>query len=415
MEVRRLKVERSTLGKKLSMPALPSQYKITPADRERHLLPIAQIISDQYAGGQHVTEISQQYVGNCHYDFDATRLVWDGDILVHQWGVWGYPMRIGSARLKTAGIGAVVTREAYRKQGLMHHAATESFGAMRELGYDVSVLRGRHYLKYGYVRAWNYVTYRLTRDEVPDSVLRWPHQPLDPSHLDETFALYNASHDAFSGTAVRPTYRTVESADLLLHGWFQENKLIGYVRAVPTDDKKSLQCLEAAGDVEQGLAVLADLFKQGEYESLTFFTMHHDHPMLKRIRKGAVIVEDRYFDISGWRVRLVNLNSTLEKLHPLLEARLQNSRFEGWRGELCLDAGEQKATLQIEHGAVQVVDKASGGHTLAGPALVRLLIGSDYPAEVIQQEGIRCKGQGFELAQVLFPNLNPMLSHWDEY
>jgi hypothetical protein len=47
--------------------------------------------------------------------------------------------------------------------------------------------------------------------------------------------------------------------------------------------------------------------------------------------------------------------------------------------------------------------------------LVRLLIGSDYPAEVIQQEGIRCKGQGFELAQVLFPNLNPMLSHWDEY
>jgi hypothetical protein len=279
----------------------------------------------------------------------------------------------------------------------------------------VSVLRGRHYVKYGYARAWNYVTYRLARDEVTAPVILWPYQPLDPSHLDEVFALYNASHDAFSGTAVRPTYRAVEAADMALYGWFHENKLSGYVRAVPTDDKKSLQCLEAAGDVEQGLAVLAELFKQGEYEWLTFFTMHHDHPMLKRIRKGAVIVENRYFDISGWRVRLVNLPSTLEKIRPLLEARLQSSRFEGWRGELSLEAGGQKATLQIERGTVQVVDKASGGHALAGPALTRLLIGSDDPAEVIRQEGIRCEGQGFELAQVLFPNLNPMLSHWDEY
>ena len=32
--------------------------------------------------------------------------------------------------------------------------------------------------------------------------------------------------------------------------------------------------------------------------------------------------------------------------------------------------------------------------------------------EVIQQEGIQCEGQDSELAQVLFPNLNPMLSHW---
>jgi len=398
-------------------PPQPSaSFPITPADREKHSLPIAQIVADQYAGGQHVEEISQQYIGNCHYDFDATRLAWDGDALIHHWGVWGYPMRVGSARLKTAGIGAVVTREPYRKQGLMQRAATESFGAMRELGYDVSVLRGRHYVKYGYARAWNYVTYRLTRDEVPAPVIEWPYQSLDPSHLDEIFALYNASHDAFSGTAVRPTYRVTTAADMSLHGWFHENKLSGYVRAVPTDDKKSLQCLEAAGDVEQGLAVLAELFKQGEYESLTFFTMHRDHPMLKRIRKGACIVENKYFDISGWRVRLVNLHSTLEKLCPLFESRLQCSRFENWRGELGLDAGGQSAALHIERGIVQVVDKAaSKQNRLTGPALTRLLIGSDEPAEVIQQEGIQCEGQGFELAQVLFPNLHPMLSHWDEY
>jgi predicted acetyltransferase len=67
-------------------------------------------------------------------------------------------MRVGTARLKTAGIGAVVTREAHRNQGLMHAAAIESLNAMRALGYDLSVLRGRHYVKYGYARGWNYVT-----------------------------------------------------------------------------------------------------------------------------------------------------------------------------------------------------------------------------------------------------------------
>jgi hypothetical protein len=397
------------------MSLLPSNYILTPADREKHLLSIAQIVADQYAGGGHVDEIARQYIGGCHYDFDATRLVWEGDALVHQWGVWGYPMRVESVRLKTAGIGAVTTREAHRKRGLMHAAATESFQAMRDLGYDVSVLRGRHYVKYGYARAWNYVTYRLTRDEVAAPGSPKPYQPLGPAHMDEIVALYNASHENFSGAAVRPTYRMLTDGEMGAYGWFADGKLTGYVRAVPTDDKKSLQCLEAAGDAEQGLAVLSDLFKQVEYESLTFFTLHHDHPMLGRLRKGAVIVENKYFDVSGWRVRLVNLVSTLEKLRPLFEARLQNSRFENWRGDLTLDSGGQKATLRIERGIVQVADKASGGHTLAGGALTRLLIGSDEPLEVIRQEGIRCEGQAFELAQALFPNLHPVMSHWDEY
>jgi hypothetical protein len=29
--------------------------------------------------------------------------------------------------------------------------------------------------------------------------------------------------------------------------------------------------------------------------------------MLQLLRKGSCIVEDRYFDITGWRVRLLNL------------------------------------------------------------------------------------------------------------
>ena len=45
-------------------------------------------------------------------------------------------------------------------------------------GYDLSILRGRHYVKMGYARAWNYVTYRLKLEELPGGEPSKPYQPL---------------------------------------------------------------------------------------------------------------------------------------------------------------------------------------------------------------------------------------------
>jgi hypothetical protein len=392
-------------------------FRLSPADLGQHLGPIAQITADAFAGGQYVQEIGEQYIGHCHYDGDTTRLIWDGERLVHHWGVWGYAMRLETAALKVAGIGAVATEEAYRKRGLMALAARASFEAMQAKGYDLTILRGRHYAKFGYVRAWNYVTYRLTPEEVVGRPTPRPYEALEPARLDEWAALYNESHRAYTGTAVRPTYRTDKGGELKVYGWTDETgHLAGYVRALPSEDKKTLRCLEAAGDPEQGLAVLAEVFKAGAYEALTFFTLPHRHPLLATLRRGACVVETQYFHETGWRVRLVNLQSTLEKIRLQLEARLQRSGLAQWRGALYLDGGEQQANLNIAAGQVQIAPPAPGAHSLrGGAALARLLIGSDEPAEVIQQAGMTCTGQAAELAEVLFPNLYPMLSEWDEY
>jgi hypothetical protein len=51
----------------------------------------------------------------------------------------------------------------------------------------------------------------------------------------------------------------------------------------------------------------------------------------------------------------------------------------------------------------------------AGPELARFLIDSDEPYEIIRQASIDCSGLAQPLAQVLFPNLRLMMSHWDEY
>ena len=391
--------------------------RLTAADPNEHLLPISQITADAFAGGQHVAEISQQYIGNCHYDWDTTRLIWEGDKLVHHWGVWGYPMRLGGVQLKVAGVGAVVTLEAYRQQGLMQTAALASFRAMQENGYDLSILRGRHYAKFGYVRAWNYVTYRLKPEELPRFELKSAYHLLGPDQMAAMDALYNESHANFSGTAVRPTYPMLQASDRNAYGWFDASgKLAGYVCAAPVDDQKTLQCVEAVGDPEQALAVLADLLPQVPYEAVTFFTLPQAHPVLQIIRCGACVVENQYFYHTGWQVRLVNLASTLEKLRPLLENRLQHSHLANWRGLLTLDAGKQKAGLWLENGRITLTSSTDNDDCIdAGPALARLLIGSDDPDEIMQQEAIACTGLGAKLAQVLFPNLHPMLSQWDEF
>jgi hypothetical protein len=396
----------------------PTNLRLIQPDPQQHLRPIGQLAADVFSDGNYVDQFCENYIGNSHYDWQTSRLVLDGDQLIHHWGVWGYNMRLETIQLKVAGIGAVATHPGYRKQGWMHQAAQASFDQMRQDGYDLSILRGRHYVKMGYARAWNYVTYRLKLEELPGQGLLKPYQPLAVDQIGAMDALYNQSHAGFSGSAIRPTYRQRHPDDIGVYAWFsQAGELEGYIRALPAEDNpKILTCLEAAGDPLQGLAVLGDLFRHGEYDSLACFTLPYRHPLLQALRNKACIVEDRYFEVSGWRVRLINLYSTLTKLAPLFEKRLAQSQFAGWGGSLALDAGEQRATLHFRPGKVKVSDGGDAENSiLGGSGIGRLLIGSDEADELIRQEGLECRGSALALARVLFPNLHPMLSHWDEF
>ncbi len=390
---------------------------VHPLEQE-HLRPMGQLAADAFSAGQYVDSFCDNYIGNSHYDWDVSRLAFGGEKLIHHWGVWGYQMRLETIQLKVGGIGAVVTHPDYRKQGVMHLAAQESFGAMKRAGYDLSILRGRHYVKMGYARAWNYVTYRFKLEDFPATDPVPAYQPLGLEHVPEMDALYNQTHAPWTGTAIRPTFYNKHPEDLCVYAWRDATgNLAGYVRAAPAeDDPTTLLCLEAAGDPRQSLMALGDLFRRGGYEKIACFTMPHLHPLLQYLRKGSCTAENRYFDISGWRVRVINLHSALKKLVPLFEERLENSRFAGWTGSLRLEAGEQSATLHFAGGEVAVSDEMPTPHVLRGGAdVARFLIGSDDPDAIIRQAGMECSGLAHPLARALFPNLYPMMSQWDEY
>jgi hypothetical protein len=289
---------------------------------------------------------------------------------------------------------------------------------MQKDGYDISILRGRHYVKMGYARAWNYIHYNIKPEDITKVKLQKPYQQLTVEQIGEVESLYNHAYSGISGTAIRPTYLKKHPDDLHMYGWFDEQgKLEGYIRAMPDEENpKEFQCVEAVGDPLQGLAVLAELYQGRECEKLTCFTLPYLHPMLQYLRKGAVIVEDRYFDISGWRVRIINLHRTLTKLIPLIERRLVESRYANWQGSLLLDAGFVKASINMDRGRVEITEDGFTENVICGGAdTARLLIGSDEPDEIIRQAGMECNGLSVALARVLFPNLHPIMSLWDEF
>ncbi len=75
---------------------MDTSYRMEPVDPQRRTQAIAQITADAFAGGQYVDEISRQYIGNCHYDWQTSRLIWDGDRLVHH-SILAIPTAITSA------------------------------------------------------------------------------------------------------------------------------------------------------------------------------------------------------------------------------------------------------------------------------------------------------------------------------
>ena len=316
---------------------MPELQPIIP-NPEQHLRAMGQLAADAFSNGQYVDAFCDNYIGNSNFDWKVSRLVFDGDKLVHHWGVWGYQMRLESIQLKVGGVGAVVTHPDYRKLGVMHRAADESFEAMAADGYDLSILRGRHYVKMGYARAWNYLHYNVNPEHFPVSEPVPDYQPLTPADIPAMDALYNHSHAEYSGTAVRPTFLNKHAEDICAYAWRDPaGQIQGYVRAVPDEEEpKRLLCVEAVGDPRTCLAVLYDLVRRGMYDKLACFTLPYLHPLLQFLRRGNLIVENRYFEISGWRVRIINLRSTLQKLVPLLEGRLAASRFADWQGNLLL-------------------------------------------------------------------------------
>jgi hypothetical protein len=353
------------------------------------------------------------------YDWqNSTVGVLEGRMVTH-WGIWDYLMRVGNAKLRTAGIGAVATCGFHRKLGLMDITARAGIERAARAGYDLSVLFGigDFYHKFGYVRAWTPTVYRTGVDNLPlDADAPEPQRgPYDPA--DKAIQrIYNREHKGLTGSAVRPTYRScIEWKQCERWSWKDKaGRLTGYV--ITAERGKDLHCLETGGKVQRALAVLGKIARTLGHREVCFPSLHEDHPTAHWLRAGNSHLQRQFIRSGGPMIRILNLRSVLGKLAPVLSARLGSSALAGWKGRLLISEGREKVVLDFHSSGAEVCDAGKADHAIRGDDhIAQLLIGTGSARETLDAAGIRLSGDADMLLPVLFPAQRPMLRELDHF
>ncbi|MCZ6636026.1 MAG: GNAT family N-acetyltransferase [bacterium] len=381
--------------------------KIVVPDRERHLGAISDLwgsLRRQCAG--HLTDP--------YCDWATSRVGLLDDRVVTFWGVFGLDLRVDSASLRTAGVNWVATHSGYRRKGRMEETGQAALAAMREQGYDLTVMNGieGYYERFGYVFAWPKVNFYLSADVLPSDKPGVQIQEFTPGHREDLAAIYNRTYAGVTGTAVRPTHRSFKwPGEFQGYAWLDESgKTAGYV--VGSRGSRSgypFDCVDAAGDPEAILQVVGFLAHRWGYREIQFDRIPLRSMLVQQLRQLGCTVEADYPQSGGYMIRIVNLHSLLEKLCGVLSERLKRSHFQDWQGHLLIGLEKEGVILEIDRGSVCLAPSGTTDHAIrGGDRLAQLVVGTEAPDEVM--DGMQVNGQAKELVEVLFPKQDPQLS-----
>ncbi len=354
------------------------------------------------------------FEGGCDWGVSRIGLL-DGRIVTY-WAVVDYTMRIGTARVRVGGVTCVATHPDYRKRGLMRRTGLASMAAIREAGYDLSMLFGieDYYDRYGYVNAWPETTYTIKTSDLPVKGRAVRLRPVSAKDFDGLTKLYNRTYARCTGTAVRSTFPLSHSPNWRYLFWQESRRPAGYVVTHTHGD--TLTCRGHAGDPDRVQGVLAHLADESKCHNVRFTALHAATALAARLRRENCRVTTEYKRSAHAMIHVLNVRSTLGKMAKELSRRLKHSPLHVWRGQLLLANGREKVTLSINRGQVRVAPPARTKHAIrGGEAIGRLLIGSDEPDAVIDGGLIRTTGDTRMLAHVLFPNEHPELCQLDCY
>jgi GNAT superfamily N-acetyltransferase len=400
------------------------QLEIIAPDPKRHLEPLLDMYGKVFSGFMNYYDAVQagreRYFGNSHYDWGVSRIGLLGERVVTHYGVWDYQMRIGTARVRMGGVGGVATAEEVRKQGLMTKTATACLEAMREQGYDMTMLFGipGFYHRFGYVRAWSDTDFLVRTSNLPTERPAARLRRFKPMPRPDLAHLYNRHHRTVTGTAVRPTYLRGFPAWMELDNgymWGEEGASpSGYV--ILRRRRNRLDCLECCGDADEILRALGLLARQWCCEQVKFETLPYFGEVAKRLRRGYCRIETEYHGTAHAMARMVNLPATLKKLAGELSRRLRSSPLADWVGDLLIADPRDQAVLHIANGSISSRPAARTPHAIrGGEEIVQLLLGTHAPEETVEAAGIRLSGDAKRLLPILFPEQRPQLSALDRY
>ena len=401
---------------------MPQTLRVIPPNPELHREAIYDLTAkcfNRHAYWDWQAFCRQGYFEHGFYDWNAARIGFLGETLVTHVGVWDYQMCVGVGRLRVGGIGSVATHGEYRRRGLMSRTLRASLAAIRERGFDVSILFGARniYHLLGYVPAWPYESYVVSAEDLPSERPAGPLRAFQPGSRPDVDDLHNREFAPYVGTAVRPTYRRNRWSKLWRGNIWTDarGRCAGHV--VFWRDGQVLTCIDETGGAEQVLRVFGALCRALRCTQARFGNLPHDHPLARRLRRGNCRVETDYIRSGGPMIRTINLRFTLEKLSRELSRRLSASSMAGWSGRLEVADPRERVLLDIGSGRVKVSSRPGRTrHTIrGGEEIAQLLIGTQPPDETIEAGEMKPAGDGRALVEAIFPHCHPTLARWDSF
>ncbi|MFY9985226.1 MAG: GNAT family N-acetyltransferase [Chthoniobacterales bacterium] len=354
---------------------------------------------------------------NSNYDWNASRVGKLGSEIVSHFGIWKLQVRVGRARILTAGIGSVATDGHYRKRGFLRQTANATLEALRDSDYEVSVLFGipNFYEQFGYCRAWTFLNATIEVGQISTEAIPGKLERCRSAARSDLAALYNRENANLTGTAVRPVFplgNPLVESDAYL--WKQHQQVAGFVFVGV--NRNTLEVRSWAGNPEVILAVVRRLAKARGLATIQFRWIHYQSQLSRFLRRQNSDFKSDYRSSGGPMIRAISLQRFTRRLLPELEDRLRRSHLSGWSGDLLVDDSQEAVTLRIKQGKIELLPGSRSENSISGgEAIAQLMFGTDDPQETIDSGGIRLRGQAKFLVPVLFPNEYPALSFWDRF
>jgi predicted acetyltransferase len=357
----------------------------------------------------------------------------DDTQVAHLW-VIDFPMRIGSAEVRMAGIGGVYTETEHRMKGYMRHLFKDTVEYMTGEKYDVSALFGipNFYNKFGYATCLaKYRAKVATRDAedagLAERAVDYASRPIEAADMPDVIALYNANNATRTGAIIRDPEEFTEFPKG--SGWRSgtesclwedaSGRLIGY--GVWDRDRYAVKVVEIGAKGSEFFPVMLSGFAQQAIEkrceSVEFY-LPPDHPFAEYLKRWGAVWEIEYPRYSDGMMRILNLHELFTKLQPELTRRLSvASLAQGHRSvSLVTDIGA--VTIRYGDGEAKLDPDISADAVLELPqsVLMQLIVGYRSVRDVLTMPDCTPTGKNaLPVLMALFPEANPYVWSPDHF
>ncbi len=375
-------------------------------------------------------------------DYRHQRELWlDKETKVSWLGVIDFPLRIGAAEVRMAGIAGVYTDHEHRKQGYMRTLFEDTVTYMTGEGYDITQLFGipDFYDKFGYATclpgshftiqtrdAEDAAKHLAQLDDAPEVTARPIELDDGANDIPEIVKLYNAHNAMRTGSIIRTPDRFTKFRKGTHWGeppvvcvWEDaDRQLAGY--AVWDNDAEHVKVAEVdAWNDRLFPAILATLAEEAITRRCSEIQVYAppDHPFAEYAQRYDIEWTIRYPRAAAAMMRILNQRPLFDKLHAELERRLADSPMAGYTGSVALVTDLETTMLTFDTGRLTYSDaeEPDATLTLSQDRLMQCIVGYRSVRDVLNSPGVTLDGEGAPLLHALFPRQHPYTWHPDHF